>query len=97
VSPAGVILVGALLLAAFAVLLAIGMLLLLGGRGVTWAAAAVAAVLLVAGSLWAATRGGLSPILWVLFFFGLVYAALVAVAALIRVTGGASRGTIARP
>ena len=92
VSPAGVILVGALLLAAFAVLLAASMLLMIGGRGATWAAVAVAAALLVAGSVWAATRGGLSPILWVLFFFGLVYAVAVAIVALTRVTRTSGRG-----
>ena len=91
VSPAGVILVGALLLAAFAVLLATSMLLMLGGRGATWTAVAVTAVLLVAGSVWAAVRGGLSPILWVLFFFGLVYVVAVAIIALIRVTRAPGR------
>lgn len=91
VSPAGVILVGALLLAAFAVLLATSMLLMLGGRGATWTAVAVTAVLLVAGSVWAAVRGGLSPILWVLFFFGLVYVVAVAIVALIRVTRAPGR------
>lgn len=97
VSPAGVIVVGALLLAAFAVLLAASMLLLLGGRASTWAAVAVVAVLLVAGSVWAATRGGLSPVLWVLFFFGLVYAAAVAIVALGRATRVPGRGRIAPP
>ena len=97
VSPAGVIVVGALLLAAFAVLLATSMLLMLGGRAATWAAVAVAAVLLVAGSVWAATRGGLSPVLWVLFFFGLVYAAAIAIVVLTRVTRAPGRGKIAPP
>jgi hypothetical protein len=97
VSPAGVILVGGLLLAAFAVLLAASLLLMLGGRGGTWAAVAVMAVMLVAGSVWAATRGGLSPVLWVLFFFGLVYAAVVAIVALVRVTRAPEHGRIARP
>jgi hypothetical protein len=98
VSPAGVILVGALLLAAFAVLLAASLLLMLGGRrGASWAAVAVVAVLLVAGSVWAATRGGLSPLLWVFFFFGLVYAAVVAIVALIGVTRAPGRGRIAQP
>ena len=98
VSPGGVILVGALLLAAFAVLLAASMLLVLGSRrGGTWAAVAVVAVLLVAGSVWAATRGGLSPVLWVFFFFGLVYAAAVAVVSLIGVTRASGRGRIAQP
>jgi hypothetical protein len=55
------------------------------------------AVLLVAGSVWAATRGGLSPLLWVFFFFGLVYAAVVAIVALIGVTRAPGRGRIAQP
>jgi len=98
VSPAGVILVGALLLAAFAVLLATSMLLLFDTRrGATWAAVAVAAVLLTAGSVWAATSGDLKPGLWVLFFFGLVYAAGVAIVALLRVTRTPGRGRIAQP
>jgi hypothetical protein len=98
VSPTGVFLVGALLLAAFAVLLAASLLLMYDGRrGATWAAVAVAAVLLTAGSVWAATRGGLSPGLWVLFFFGLVYAAGVAIVALIGVTRAPGRGRIERP
>ncbi|MEI6728004.1 MAG: hypothetical protein WCN81_17550, partial [Actinomycetes bacterium] len=63
-----------------------------GGCGATWAAVAVASALLVAGSAWAATRGGLSPILWVLFFFGLVYAVAVAIVALTRVTRTSGRG-----
>jgi len=98
VSPAGVILVGGLLLAAFAVLLAASLLLMLGSRrGGSWAAVAAVAVLLVAGSVWAATRGGLSPVLWVLFFFGLVYAAVVAVVSLVGVTRAPGRGRIAQP
>lgn len=98
VSPAGVILVGALLLAGFAVLLAVSLLLMLGSRrGATWAAVAVVAVLLVAGSIWAATRGGLSPGLWVFFFFGLVYAAVAAVIMLMGVTRARGRGRIAPP
>jgi len=95
VSPAGVILVGALLLAAFAVLLATSMLLLRGGRGAAWAAVAATAALLVAGSPPTPTRGGLSPILWVLFFFGLVYAVAVAIVALTRVTRTSGHGRIA--
>ena len=92
------ILVGALLLAGFAVLLAVSLLLMLGSRrGATWAAVAVAAVLLVAGSVWAATRGGLSPGLWLFFFFGLVYAAVAAVIMLIGVTRARGRGRIAPP
>ncbi len=98
VSPGGVILVGALLLAGFAVLLAVSCCscseAAAAPRG---RRSAVVAVLLVAGSVWAATRGGLSPGLWVFFFFGLVYAAVVAVIMLIGVTRARGRGRIAPP
>ncbi len=79
VTPGGVILVGALLLAAFATLLAAALLLAFGSRrrGV-WTAVAVAAAALAAGAAWAGVRGELAPILWILFFFGLVYALAVA-------------------
>ena len=98
VSPAGVIFVGALLLAAFAVLLAAGLLLLFDSRrGVTWAAVGIVALLLTAGSVWAAVRGGLNPGLWALLFFGLVYATLVAIVVLTRLTRAPGRGRIAPP
>jgi len=39
-------------------------------------------------------RGGLAPVLWVLFFFGLVYALAVA---LVSVWRGVRRGRVLRP
>jgi len=95
VTPGGVIVVGALLLAAFATLLAAGLLLVYGSRRLgTWAAVAVVAAALTAGAVWAGVRGGLAPVLWVLFFFGLVYALAVA---LVSVWRGVRRGRVLRP
>jgi hypothetical protein len=80
VTPGGVILVGALLLAAFATVLAAALLLVFGSRRRgAWTVVAVVAAVLTAGAVWAGVRGELVPILWVLFFFGLVYALVVAV------------------
>jgi hypothetical protein len=97
VNPTGVILVGALLLAGFATLLAIALLVLYGavGRG-RWAAVCVAAAAVTARSVWAAASGGLSPGLWLLFFGGLLYALVLGLVRLVRVTRMAARGTIAR-
>jgi hypothetical protein len=98
VTPPGVILVGALLLAGFAVLLAAAMLVLYDARGRgAWAAVAVAAAVLTAGSLWAAASGGLHPGLWLLFFGGLLYAAALSLAELLRVTRAAAHGRLVRP
>jgi len=98
VTPRGVILVGALLLAAFATLLAVGLLLLLGSTGAgRWAAAGVVAALLTGGSVWAAVKGGLGLGLWSLFFFGLFYAAVLSFVRAWRVTHAPDRGRIARP
>ena len=98
VTPAGVIFVGALLLAGFAVLLAAAMLVLYDARGRgAWAAVAVVAAVLTAGSVWAAASGGLHPGLWLLFFGGHLYAAVLSHVQLRRVTRAARRGTIARP
>ena len=78
--------VGALLLAAFAVLLACALLLLFRHRSATgWLPVLLVAAGLTAGSVWAAVQGGLHPLLWVLFFFGLVYCTVVA---LVRVAPG---------
>jgi hypothetical protein len=98
VTPRGVILVGALLLAAFATLIAVGLLLLVGSTGARrWAAAGVVATLLTGGSVWAAVKGGLGVGLWFLFFFGLLYAAVLSFVCLWRVTRAPHRGRIARP
>jgi len=92
VTPPGVIFVGALLLAGFAVLLAAAMLVLYDarGRGV-WAAVCVVAVALTAGSVWAAASGGLHPGLWLLFFGGLLYATVLSTVELLRATRGVDR------
>jgi len=92
VTPAGVILVGALLLAGFAVLLAAAMLVLYDARGRGgWAAVVAAAAVLTAGSLWAAASGGLHPGLWPLFFGGLVYAVALSLVQLLRARRGVER------
>jgi len=98
VTPAGVIFVGALLLAGFAVLLAAAMLVLYDARGRgAWAAVCVVAAVLTAGSVWAAVSGGLHPGLWLLFFGGLLYVAALSLVEQLRVTRAARRGTSARP
>ena len=98
VTPPGVIFVGALLLAGFAVLLAAALLVLYDARGrAAWAAVCAVAAVLTAGSVWAAVSGGLHPGLWLLFFGGLLYAAALSLVELLRVTRAARRGTIAGP
>ena len=95
VAPVGSIVVGALLLVGFAVLLAAAMLVLYDARGRgRWAAVCVAAAVLTAGSVWAAARGGLHPGLWLLFFGGLLYVAVLCLVTLWRVTRAAGRGKI---
>ncbi|MCX6374238.1 MAG: hypothetical protein NTX16_14425 [Actinobacteria bacterium] len=92
VTPAGVILVGALLLAGFAVVLAAAMLVLYDARGRgSWAAVGAVAAFLTAGSLWAAASGGLHPGLWPLFFGGLVYVVALSSVRLLRATRGVER------
>jgi hypothetical protein len=98
VTPGGVILVGCLLVAAFAVLLLTGLLVLYNHRGrKAWTAVAVAAAILTAGAVWAGVRGELSPILWVLFFFGLVYALALAVAGVWRASRSPGHEKVLRP
>jgi len=98
VTPAGVILVGALLLAGFAVVLAAAMLVLYDARGRgAWAGVCVAAAALTAGSVWAAASGGLHPVLWLLFFGGLLYALLLSLVKLFRATRLAARGRVVGP
>jgi 4-hydroxybenzoate polyprenyltransferase len=90
VTPAGVIYVGALLLTAFAVLLACSLLLVYDRRSpVAWIPVLFVSAGLSAGAAWAAARGSLDPGLWLLFFFGLVYVAVVAAVRIVRVTRGA--------
>lgn len=96
VTPAGLIMVGGLVLAAFAVVLALALLILLAHRGrAAWAAVAAAAWVLTAGAVWAAARGGLDPGLWVVFFAGVVYAAVLSVVMVMRLTRRRARGAIA--
>jgi hypothetical protein len=98
VTPAGLLFVGALLLTAFATLLAVALLLLFAHRGrAAWLTVLVAAVMLTAGAVWAAATGGLHPGLWLLYFFGLLYSAAAAAVQLARVTRHAGRGRIAEP
>jgi hypothetical protein len=98
VTPAGLVIVGALAFAAFAVLLAAALLLLLGSRGSgRLAGVCAAAVALTAGSVWAAARGGLDPGLWLLFFAGLLYASVLSFAMALRATRQGGRGEPAGP
>ena len=98
VSPWGLIWVGVLLLAGFATLLAAAVLLLASHRGRgAWLAVCSAALALTAGSVWAAVRGDLHSALWLLFFFGVLYAAIVALVVLLRMPRRRGRGTIAAP
>jgi hypothetical protein len=98
VTPVSVMYVGALLLAASAVLLACAMLLLFDRRsGTVWLPVLLVAGGLTAGSIWAAVRGDLTPLLWVLFFFGLAFVTVVALVRVVQVTRAGQRATIVRP
>lgn len=98
VTPAQVIFFGALLLTAFVVMMACALLLLYGRRsGRAWLPLLLVAAGLTAGSIWAALRGDLHPILWVLLFFGLAYVTVVALVRVLKVTRVERRGTIGAP
>ncbi len=98
VTPSGLMVVGALLLAGFGVTLACALLLVFQRRSaMVWLPLLLVAAGLTAGSIWAAVSGGLHPLLWVLLFFGLAYVALVALVRVVRVTRAARHGRIARP
>ena len=98
VTPAEVVFVGALLLTAFAVMMACALLLLFGRRSaMVWLPLLLVAAGLTAGSVWASVRGDLSPILWVSFFFGLAYVTVVALVRILKVTGAERRGRIVSP
>lgn len=91
VTPGELARVGMLLLAAFAVMLACGLLLLFRRRSpAVWVPALLAAAALCGGAAWAALSGGLHPVLWALFFFGPVYAAVVALVQVLRAMSGRS-------
>jgi hypothetical protein len=98
VTPAQLGFVGALLLTAFAVMLACGLLLLFRRRsGMVWLPLLLIAAGLTAGALWAGIEGELHPLMWVFLFFGLVYATVVAAVKVLHVTRAERRGTIAPP
>ena len=98
VTPTSVMYVGALLLAAFAVLLACALLLLFDRRsGAVWLPVLLIAGGLTAGSIWAAVRGDLAPVLWLLFFFGLAFVTVVALVRVVQVTRAGRRARIVRP
>ena len=98
VTPAQVIFFGALLLTAFAVMMACALLLLYGRRSaMVWLPLLLVAAGLTAGSMWAAVRGDLNPILWVSLFFGLAYVTVVALVRVLKVTRADRRGTIGSP
>jgi len=96
--PAKVIYVGALLLTAFAVLLACSMLLIYDRRSpVAWIPVLLVSAGLAAGAAWAAAHGGLDPGLWLPFFFGLVYVIVVAVVRLVGATRAGRRASGGTP
>ena len=98
VTPTAVMYVGALLLAAFAVVLACALLLLFDRRsGMVWLPVLLVAGGLTAGSVWAAVRGDLAPVLWVLFFFGLAFVTVVALVRVVQVTRAERRARIVPP
>ncbi len=98
VSPGELVFVGVLLVAAFAVLLACSLLLLFHHRSATgWLPVLLVAAGLTAGSVWASVQGGLHPILWGLFFFGLAACTAVALVRVLQVTRAERRGRIAPP
>ena len=98
VSPGELAFFGALLLAAFAVMMTCALLLLFHRRSaVAWLPLLVVAAGLTAGAVWAGVSGGLHPLLWIMLFFGLVYCAAVALVRVVQVTRAERRGRIASP
>jgi hypothetical protein len=98
VTPMQLGFVGALLVTAFAVMLACGLLLLFGRRsGMAWLPLLLVAAGLTAGALWAGIEGELHPLLWVVFFFGLAYVTAVAAVKVLHVTRVERRDRIAPP
>ncbi len=98
VSPGGLVTVGALLVAAFAVLLAAALLVLTASRRRgPWIAVLVSAAVLTAGAVWAGLAGRMHPGLWSLLFFGLVAAAVLAVVAVARMPRAADHVRITGP
>jgi len=98
VTPPQLAFVGALLLAAFAVMLGGALLLLFRRRSAAaWLPLLLVAAGLTAGAVWASIRGGLHPLLWAFFFFGLVYVVVIALVRVIKVTRAERRDRIGPP
>lgn len=98
VSPGELAFFGALLLTAFAVMMACALLLLFRRRSAeAWLPLLLVAAGLTAGAVWAGISGGLHPLLWVMLFFGLVYVAVIALVQVVKVTRAERRGRIASP
>ena len=98
VTPPQLAFVGALLLTAFAVLLACGLLLLFRRHtAAAWLPLLLVAFGLTAGAVWAGVSGGIHPLIWVLLFFGLVYVTVVALVRVLKVTRAERRVRIDRP
>jgi hypothetical protein len=98
VSPGELAFFGALLITAFAVMMACALLLLFRRRSAAaWLPLLLVAAGLTAGAVWAGISGGLHPLLWVMLFFGLVYAAVTALVQVVKVTQAERRGRIASP
>ena len=98
VTPPQLAFVAALLLTAFAALLACGLLLLFGRRtAVAWLPLLLVAAGLTAGAVWAGVSGGIHPLLWVLLFFGLAYVTVISLVKVLQVTRVERRGRIDEP
>ena len=98
VSPGELAFFGALLITAFAVMMACALLLLFRRRSaVAWLPLLLVAAGLTAGAVWAGISGGLHPLLWLMLFFGLVYAVVIASVWVVKVTRAERRGRIAAP
>ena len=95
VTPLSLAFVGALLLAAFAVLLACGLLLLFRRRSAAlWLPLTLVSLGLTAGAVWAGVRGGLHPLLWLFLFFGVAYVTVLGCIRVLQVTRADRRDTI---
>ncbi len=98
VTPPQLAFVGALLLTAFAVMLACGLLLLFRRQsGAAWLPLLLVAAGLTAGAVWAGVSGGIHPLIWAMLFFGLAYVTVVALVKVLKVTGAERRGRIVEP
>jgi hypothetical protein len=87
VSPSELAFVGALLLVAFAVMLACALLLLFRrDSAALWLPLLLLAAGLTAGAVWAGVEGELHPLIWLFLFFGLVYVTVVALMHVMQVT-----------